>query len=273
MRVIVIDDDKREDFSGVLPADAVFGRQCILLGAVDNNGRAQGALAVSEDPEQYTIEWLFVDPKARRQKAGTTLIEGLDRMADTVGIKPVRAVFEPDDEGTLFAFFDSFDRPGLSFDTSFSHNRYRILAKDFFDTPRLKKNYQSKVKPKEFFSLSEAQQRSMLGEVSDQYAVSDRKEWERTCEKQLCLAVLSGDDPQAFLIAQRQGGNVIELSFLYSNNPKALYVLLQETAILLKENYNKSTIVFDAVFPKSEVMARQFFENAAVSDIYEAELI
>ena len=273
MRVVLIDEERKKDFSGVLPVDAEFGRQCIMLGAVDDEGRAVGSLIVSEDAEQYSVEWLFVDVNARRQKAATMLLQAFESLIGTIGIKPVRCYFEADAEGILFSFFDSFDSPGFSCTTTFSHNRYRIPARLFYESERLKKIRRNKLETKGFFDLPKKEQNRLLAMVSDSYYISDMKGWEADCEKQLCLTVCSKDEPQAFLIVQKQGGKVLELSFIYSATPNALYELLQTAAMVASEVCSDSVIVLDAVFPKAEILAKGFFENTGVSHIYEAEFI
>ncbi len=276
MKTVYIDEERRADFGCVLPKEMTFGSQCILLGAVDEEGRAAGALAVSEDPEQYSIEWIYVDPKARRQGVGAHLMAELDKMINTVGIKPLRCTFAADEEGALFAFFHSFDRPGFSFEITFSHNRYKVPAKDFMNSPRLEEEYGLEFDLKEFFTLSKEIQKELLRLVSDRYVIADLEEWEAACEKPLCVVAVKKGAPKAFLIVQKQGGRVLELSFLYSSDPKAVYYLLQTVAMIMQEEddkYGESEIVFDTPFPESEVMARKFFENANVSHIYEAELL
>ncbi len=78
------------------------------------------------------------------------------------------------------------------------------------------------------------------------------------------------------MIVQKQGGNILELSFLYSAEPKASLYILQTAAMILEDDpgrYGDAVLVLDAPFPESAVMVKRFFDNPAVSHIYEAELL
>lgn len=273
MRVINIDDERRGDFAGVLPVEAVFGRQTILLGAVDENGFVQGALAVSEDPEQYTIDWLFVDPAVRRHGIGTMLIGQLDHMVNNVGIKHVRCTFEDHEENGLFSFFHSFDRPDISFEVTYFCDRYTVRAKEFYASERLRKLYKTDMRSKAFFALTREEQNAFLSLAMDRYVVSDRGEWEKTVEKELCLALYKGNEPAAFMIVEKRSESVYYLSFLYSESQEALYELLQTEAYVISDSYSGATFIFDAVFPEAEKLAARFFKDANPAHVYEAELL
>ena len=84
MNYIKIDQSNRMDFASVLP-EAFSQEPYIALGAYEPDGSVCGAVSLSDDGEQYGIDWLYVTPKKRLMGIGLGLVKEVKHMVSKIG--------------------------------------------------------------------------------------------------------------------------------------------------------------------------------------------
>ena len=104
MNYIRIDATNIDDFTSVLPA-SYFDGAGICLGAYEEDGSVCGAIALSYDGVQYDIDWLYVVGEKRLAGVGTGLIREVKHIVAELGVAPIRAQFDIEEDTGLYAFF------------------------------------------------------------------------------------------------------------------------------------------------------------------------
>ena len=133
MNYIRIDATNLDGFTSVLPA-SYFDGAGICLGAYEEDGSVCGAIALSYDGVQYDIDWLYVVGEKRLAGVGTGLIREVKHIVAELGVAPIRAQFDIEEDTGLYAFFLSMDDPDFTVDVAYSHNRYFSNTEDFIES-------------------------------------------------------------------------------------------------------------------------------------------
>ena len=270
-RYVWIDEENREGFLGVLPENLRLTSSRIAFGVTEEDGTALGALSCVFLNYQYNLDWIYVEPEKRRQWIGTRLLDQLIQTLEKSGeVFPLSAefAFSPEDS-LLHSFFLSQNRMLVSF----SHERYVIHTEDIRSSGMLSGGKLPKgVDVSPFFSLPEPEQRRILENLAkDQaYSVSDYGAWKEACVLPLCLICHIKEKAVGGLFTRETEKGALTLSYLWSEVPSALSLLLVKAAGILESEFPESSLTFDAYSEEAEKMAGRYFKGAKKIHIYEA---
>jgi len=267
---VLITQDNYAGFEGVLPKELLSTSTRFSIGAFDEEGNVLGAVSFTIFEYQYEVDWLYVEPEMRRKKIGTHLMDRVIAVAtDTMEAYPISAHFTDENENALYAFFVSYDK----MDINYSHERFVVAPEEIVNSPllhsRLKENYDKR----KFFAEDNKSQRNVLNYLANNssYIIEDYDKWERACVKDLCQCIFINNKLEAAIFFQKNTDSSLELSFLFSNNPKALLHLLVSAVEEIEKNYPDYDLRFDAINEDSEKIAKKLFDSAKSVSVYEAE--
>ncbi len=267
----LITNENIEGFSGVLPKDMASTDVRFSVGAYDDEKNVLGAVSYTMIDYQYEVDWLYVEPQARRRKIATHLMDKVISFAsETLEIFPITVHYSSSGEGDpIHEFFMFYGK----MDVSYSHERYLIRAKDIPLSPFLHKNLKMRHDRKKFFDEPLDVQRKILKllERSSNYVVEDIKCWEATCEKDLCQCIYVNNNLMDAIFIQKNADGSLELSFLYSKYPEGLLSLITSVAEEIELNYPGHDLMFDAINTESQRLAEKLFPGASSRPVYEAD--
>jgi len=273
MDYVKIDKANIVDFSSVLPEN-IIDYTGVSIGAVDD-GNVYGAASVSFNGEEYNIDWIYVEPSKRLMGIGRSLINEIRALTSQIGVCPIRMVINSSDGSGLYPFILSIEDDEQPIDMSFSHNRYIVSVEDYVNSPDIQKILKqpddASFYTELFWSMGNDEIESTLSLISANFSISSEERFKESCEKKLCIVKKRNNNIEAFSLIESLG-EAINVSFIYSSNPKALVALLKDIAVEL-EGYNyQMPIYFDAIAEGSELLAKKLFKGAKIEYIYEAEL-
>ncbi len=273
MYFVKIDESNKELFSHVLPESMIDGLG-ISIGAI-LDGVTVGAVSLSFNGEEYSIDWLYVAPSERLKGVGRGLIHEVRSMVSDIGICPIRMALSSSDDSGLFPFVLAIDDEDNPIDITYSHDRYVISATDFSGSKGLDKVLGSGMfldyETGSFMKEDAAVRGNLLSEASEIFTVSDVEKFVSTCENDLCLVAKKKGEIYALALVQRESENVLRLSYLHSKNPKALTSLLQDLLAVLSEYPDDMVIYFDTVTVEAILLANKLFPDAKKEAIYDIE--
>ncbi len=270
MNYIRIDATNLDGFTSVLPA-SYFDGAGICLGAYEEDGSVCGAISLSYDGTQYDIDWLYVAGEKRLAGVGTGLIREVKHIVAELGVAPIRAQFDIEEDTGLYAFFLSMDDPDFTVDVAYSHNRYFSNTEDFIESFG-GGDFLKLPRPRLFWSLKEELKDQALSLAMEHLEITDAERFESSCEKTLCLAVSDGEIVNSFMLVQHTPSGDLSLSYLYAKDQKALVGMLKAAAIEAQENFHDKNIFFDAVTDEAEALANKILPGAIRHAVYEVEL-
>lgn len=268
MNQILITDENYQDFKTVLPAQ-LSGRSRTTIGAYNDEGFVCGAISMEQMEDRYDIDWLFVLPAVRRRGIGTKLVTAIVDLAEYTGGLSVQSIFEAEDAEKLYDFFLSDAMQEQLFEISYLCQRFYVLpeALGYLEGIKVKVEGTSEL----FFKLPMYRQYQILEMISSQYEVRNFDIWENSCTKDLCRVIYRGDKLEALIFFSDRTDGDLELTFLYGKSPKSLIRLMSDTFDEKKLRYPEAKIIFDAMTPSSERLARKLFPEAKTVPLYEAE--
>ena len=268
---VLITKENYAGFEGVLTSNLISGKQRVSLGSFDEDGNVLGAVSFTLLDYQYEVDWLYVEPKVRRSKIGTHLMDKVIATAtETMETYPisVRYSCESIDE-PLYEFFMFYDK----MDVNYSHDRYIVTPKDIAESSYLHSKYGKKFDVRCFFDEKEGIRKNLLEtlRISGGYVIEDYELWEEKCVKELCQCIYVDDKPCDLLFIQKNEENSLELSYMVSTNPTGLAYLMMSVAKIIGEKYPDCDLKFDAINAESDRLARKLFPKAKKVSVYEAE--
>ena len=266
---VVLDEKNRKDFAGVFPGVIPEEGNRISLGAYRRDGAVLGAVSYTLSNYQYDIDWIYVDPEARRQGVGTGMLREIVKIMSGTGERyPLCARFAvSDDRTSLHRFFLSWEGA----DVSYSHERYFVTAEDLKSVTTLHRKAEGRFKSELFFDEPLDWQRRTLALLArtQEYSVSDYETWKKECAPELCKCLMIQNNLVSLIFVQKDR-NDLELSWLYGNYPPGLLSLLTDAVADANRLYPKAALTFEAINEKSDQMARRLFPDAKHTPIYEA---
>ncbi|MBR1670998.1 MAG: GNAT family N-acetyltransferase [Butyrivibrio sp.] len=268
---VVVVEENREYFADVIPDVIALKDNRVAVAAVDDDGRVLGAISYVAINYAYEIDWIYVLPDVRRQGIGLSLVDEVLRAVMLSGERlPVTARYEfTEEDQQMHAFFLSC----TNMMTSYSHERYYIKASDIKSSEVLHSMRTEDLIIQPFFDETEQDQKEILGMLSNQnsFSVSDYDEWKKECVQELCQCAYLKNNLMDFIFFRKLADGNLELSFLYSKNPKGLLELLVTTVSKLETLFPGTSLTFEAMGDESEKLARHLFPGAQTVHIYEAE--
>ena len=269
MNHILVSKENFDFFSHILPEEYYTEGTRITLGAYDNDGVVHGVISYVSLGYECIIDWIFVEAASRRKGVGTGLIREVLSAIKNTGICPVSARFEVRKNSGIYNFFLSFDE----FDTEYLFDRYYISSRELMNSKALQKEVKSKLSRHEFFDQSDRARRAVMAKLEDLengFDIEDPEKWEESCVPELCLFSGAEDDPQTVIFIQKRDDGDLELSYLFSTNPMEMISLMGDLRKMIVSKYPNSDLVFDAVNPTSDGIARKLFPGAIPINIYSA---
>lgn len=270
MNYVWIDTENADDFISVLPRDLTLADSHICVGIVDDEDYICGAICYRYTLYQYDVLWLYVVPEKRRQGIGSQLMDIVFSVIGRSGdIYPISALFEADEEGSLYPFFLGYGK----MDVDYSHERYVLRPKDIYGALFPPEAAKQTLKQTMFFSLPEKQQKGILAFLKSEeyYAPDDYDTWKISIVPELCKCILIGEELKNLVFVHRMPGGDLELSYVYSKNPRGLAEILISTSWDIEEKYPDSRVYFDAVSERAEILAKNLFPKVSAVHIYEAQ--
>lgn len=237
----LISVESRKLFYSVLP-ESYMGEaennNSLILGAISDD-EAVGSLVLELYVDGAHIKWLYVEPRFRRQKVATALINSMiDAIANSTVLLPVHVFFEERDaEGALLSFFENnslFEiRPtGIDYRISVKERQKSAFVKSvekkkdrgsvpFFELPKAKQNELcNRLRQKNLYEMSKLN----MPQAGDKFI------------KHLCLAQLHGGEIKAFILTSDLGNKHIEVGFMYSENAVSMAALLYDYVRAVNES-------------------------------------
>ncbi len=270
MNYVWIDAENADDFISVLPRDLTLADCHICVGIVDDEDYICGAICYRYTLYQYDVLWLYVVPEKRRQGIGSQLMDIVFRVIGRSGdIYPISAMFEAGEGDSLYPFFLGYGK----MDVSYSHDRYILKPKEIYGALFPPEAAKQTLKQTNFFSLSEQQQKGILAflKAEECYAPDDYDSWKNSIVPELCKCILVGEELKNLVFVHRMPGGDLELSYVYSKNPRGLAEILISTSWDIEEKYPDSNVYFDAVSERAEMLAKNLFPKVNTVHIYEAQ--
>lgn len=269
MNYVWIDEDSADDFMSVLPKELTFTDSHICIGITDEENYICGAICYRYTAYQYDILWLYVVPERRRQGIGSLLVDIVYKVVGRSGdIYPISAMFEADEEDSLYPFFISYDK----MDVSYSHDRYILSPKDVYGALLPPEAGKQTLVQTPFFSLSEGVQKRILSRLREDegYCPDDYDSWKTGIIPQLCRCIIKDDDLKNVVFVHGRPGGNLELSYVYSKNSRGLAEILMATAWDIEDKFPDAKVYFDAVSEDAGQLAKKLFPRKKVVHVYEA---
>ncbi len=266
---VLLEKDNRESFESVYPSVIPDEPDRVSIGAASKKGEVLGAVSFVYVNCQINIDWLYVNPLVRNQGVGRGLVMEIIRMIRKTGERyPLVARFPVTEEDTsLHRFFLTMEE----FEVSYSHDRYYVTAEDLRKQKRFRKMLEEDQSPVRFFEEPIETQKLILAllESEQVYSVGDYEKWKENCVPELCFSLVM-DDTLAGLIFVQKKGKDLELDWLYSKYPPALYSILKTTLEETKRLYPEADVTFEVMNDEARRLAEKSFPEAKRAYIYEA---
>ena len=269
MNHIIISKENIRFFSELVPEDFYTDGDRITIGTYDDYGNSHGVISYLSLGFECVLDWIFVKPTSRRTGIGTGLVKEMLSAIVHTGICPLSARFEADRNNGLFEFFISQDE----FETDYLFDRFYVKPNDLLNSPSLAKEIQSNLTRYQFFEQSAKVQNTILmklRELENGFEIEDPLTWEDSCVPEFCLFSGAEDDPEVVIFVQKRDDGNLELSYLFSTNPKEMISVMTYLRRRILRVYPKSDLVFDAVNATSDGIARKLFPLTEPVNIYEA---
>ncbi|MBE5822888.1 MAG: GNAT family N-acetyltransferase [Butyrivibrio sp.] len=268
---VLIEDDNRGYFESVFSKVIELSDKRVAVAAVDENDFILGAVSYQSVGFEYVIDWLYVEPKVRRQGVGTFLVEQVLRAVVQSGeILPVTASFEfKEDDQLLHTFFLSCKH----MTTSYSHERFYVSSGDIKSSDSLHKSLKTEHSIVHFFDRPESEQKKILNMLSrtQAYTVLDYDKWKEECVPELCQCVYVNNNLVDLIFMRKLSDGNLDLMYLYGKYPRGLIELLNTTVARMETLFPKASLIFDAMNEESDQLARHLFPRAKRAKVFEAE--
>ncbi len=270
MEYVWIDEENIESFTSVLPKELTYAQNHICVGIVDEEDYVCGAICYRYTLYQYDVLWLYVAKDRRRQGYGSKLMDIIFRVVGRSGdIYPISARFEAGDDDLLYSFFIGYGK----MDVYYSHDRYILSPKDVYQALFPNEAANQTMEQKQFFSLPVGIQKNILQRLRDQecFAADGYEDWKEEAVPELCRCIISNEDLKDLVFVHSRANGDLELSYIYSKNPRGLAEILFSIAGDIEEKFPKAQVYFDAVTEEAQMLARNVFPKLNVVPVYEAE--
>ena len=268
---VLIDDLNRKTFDGVIPETMSLSDTRVAVACVDDEDYILGAVSYQVVGFEYVIDWLYVEPRVRRQGVGTYLIDQVLRAVVQSGeILPVTAQFEfREDDDALHTFFLSFQ----IMETTYSHERYYVSPEDIKASDALHRSVKAEHKTVGFFDQSEKEQKMILSLLARQHTITvlDYEKWKAECVPELCQCIYINNNLVDLIFMRKLSNDNLELSYLYGKYPRGLIELLGSTVSKMETLFPGASLTFDAMNDESKQLAKHLFPKSKTTHIYEAE--
>lgn len=271
MEIYTLDNDTLPIF-GDLSSDSLpqkLSEDMIAIGAIEGSGKKAkpvGLLLAKAKGDVLEIKWIYVSESHRRKGIGFELISTLVNAADAeedAGITGVYVMFSEDDEN-MYPFlygigFDCYSKEGLG--------QYYVRISDMKDLPLYKgekysisrlnrvpkkwiKNFQAKLLKKERVKLGVA-----FPIIPEKY-------------HELSMVFCDGTDIRAMILL-KEIKDGLEVSWVYSADPKSTVWLLAEVKKEIEELYGKKAILlFGSLSEATGRLTEHLFPKAKKKEIY-----
>ena len=274
MVFVNIDEENIDEFASVLPRTMMDGLGVSLGAVIDDE--VCGAISLSFDGEEYTIDWFYVTPSRRLRGVGRGLIQEVRNMVGEVGIAPIRMNVDASDESGLYQFFLSIEDEDTPIDMVYSHDRYVVSSKEFLNSSAMEK-LQSNIRDQKFsaelfWDQDKEDIEGLLSDISKNFSVFDEESFAESCEKDLCVVEKRKGTIEAFVLVQRVDDDSLTLTYIYSINPKALMCAFCDLTVMLEEYGTPQRISFETINKNSMLLAQKLFPNGHMECIYEVEI-
>ena len=97
------------------------------------------------------------------------------------------------------------------------------------------------------------------------------EDWKEEAVPELCRCIISNEDLKDLVFVHSRANGDLELSYIYSKNPRGLAEILFSIAGDIEEKFPKAQVYFDAVTEEAQMLARNVFPKLNVVPVYEAE--
>ena len=267
---ILITSENIESFSSVLPVDYMGEGDRIAIGCYAKDGSVLGAVSFIFVNYQIDLDWLYVDPKVRRQGIATKLMDRVIAFAsETMEFYPISAQYCLYDKvNPIHEFFVTYDK----MDVTYSHERYFVKDSDIAMSPLLHKKLKNRLTQKPFFSEPEATQKRVLSMIgrNGRFTVENFDDWKKLCVKELCRCDYIGNTLMDLVFVQKNPDGNLKLALLYSKYPEGLLCMMSSVARAIELRYAGATLSFDALSNEAMDLAEKIFPNAETRRVFEA---
>ena len=277
-RFILIGDTQKDErtafFQDLLPEGLNGSRPYRLIGAVDDEGFPEGALAFTVNGNVADILHVEVYSKLKRRGIGTaltdTLLQYLSLTEMPFMVQAAYTVDGTEEDEVTDSFFKSLD----AFEVV-SGGRYCTVTPDtMWDPSRVKLISSHECSAVPYTELSRAERNRLLEDMEEKNlgAFLDGNFGKIIPELSLCH--MEGERCTSLVIFRESVlPDTVELSFLTSERDSIdqLIGVLNEVAKRLKELYSGYDIVFSLVNIDSELIAKRIFKkDMQVNEIFTA---
>ena len=240
MQIIEVDDMNRMSFDEMLPDwmfDTDTDEDRLILGAIDDDGRALGVIACTSDNRVFIISWIYVLSAVRRRRIGSALMHFMmQRMMYVQGMTHVRADYEDaEDADGISAFFRSF---------SFRISEYQAAVYDVSYSMLKIPAMPEKSVPAEGIMTLGSVPEFMLGRLSVAFSSDNdgialelpvrRDDFDKDLS---VVKVINDEICGAIFVSIRKYGPELSYAFVKPKKPVIFLELLYEFTDLFKDRY------------------------------------
>ncbi len=277
-RFICIDDalkdERTEFFKDLLPEGLNGSKGYRLIGAVDDEGFPEGAVAFAVNGNIVDILHVEVYPELRRNGIGTALTDMLLQYLSLTEmpfmVQAAYTVDGSDEDKVTDSFFKSLD----AFEVV-SGGRYCTVTPDtIWDPSRVKLISSHECSAVPYTELSRAERNRLVEDLEEKNLGAFLGGDFGKVIPELSLCHMEGDRCTALVIFRESVlPDTVELSFMMSERDSIdrLMGILNEVTKKLEELYHGYDIVFSLVNTDSELIAKRIFKkDMQISEIYTA---
>ncbi len=255
-------DERTRYFADLVPEELMAEKGLRLIGAVNDNGIPEGAVAFEIDDNMASILHVEVYESLRRQGIGTAIVRTLLlylALAELPFI--VQAVYSTGEDGEnegVDAFFKSLP----DFEVV-SGGRYCTVTPDTVLNParlKLLSGHECSVTP--YTGLSNMERNLLISDLEEKNLESFLSLEGKKLVPELSLCHMEkGRCTTCVIFTETDLPDTVELSFLMSKpaDRNRLAGVLFEVIRRYKESYPKHNMVFSLVSKDSELLAKNFF--------------
>ena len=267
---VLIEEDMKQDFGGVLPAELVPEENRVCIGIVDEEGEILGAISYSLIAYEYLIDWVYVVPPMRRKGIASLLLnQVLETVMGTGDLFPVSARFPyTDEDHAAFALFQSNEEMMVNY----LYDRYLLGPEEIKNAKNLHVSLHLNIKTTPFFDLPRNRQDQILMELEQKhgYVTDSYERWKRNMIPEFCQCIFAEDELLDLVLVEKLLDRSLSVSFAYSKNGKGLIAILAAITAVVEKKYPNMSLTFDTINERSRQLAEKIFPQAQPIPIYEA---
>ena len=269
-----VSDERTPYFRELLPEHVIETHGCRFIGAADENGIPEGAVAYSVHENNVDILHVEVYPELRRRGIGTSLVRILLKYLSLAEMPFILQAVYSDSGAPEDAVTDAFFRSMPDFEVVSGGRIYTVTPDTIWNPDRLDHIQKYACPVKSFTELTKEEKGNLINDLEKRGSAGMLPDAGEKVIQDLSLCHLEDGHCTACVIFKESGiPDTIELAFLMSGQHKGDHLagVLNEVVKRLRTSYRDKNMVFSVVNRESELVAKRFFnDDVKVNEIMTA---